>query len=298
MINFNCPYCKLDLVFEKHQQKGAHLVNCNQNPKRKESIAKQIKTSTKPRIALIKNCLKCDAPFTQYKTQGQIDRNKQKDIASYCSRKCANSHIVSDEHKEKISLIMKDKYVRGELDHTCIGPNSPKGHKPKGYKHSISQKLLLNENRICIICSNNFECKQRAKRQTCSKECLNKLISKKLKGSGKIGGYKVKSGTSKFHGNYYKDIWMDSSWEIALAKRLDQLNIIWARDNMFFNYVDINGEKRKYYPDFYLPDYNLYIECKGYWTDTIRHKIENVVSTNHFTLVILDSIKLINNFFI
>ncbi len=85
---------------------------------------------------------------------------------------------------------------------------------------------------------------------------------------------------------------MDSSWEIALATRLDELKIEWERGaNRFFPYVDIDGNPRKYYPDFYLPVHDLYLECKGYWTDKIRHKIADAQRRNSFRLTILESKK-------
>ena len=44
---------------------------------------------------------------------------------------------------------------------------------------------------------------------------------------------------------------MDSSWEIKLAKLLDEHNIKWDRNTVYkFPYIDMNGKNRNYYPDF------------------------------------------------
>ena len=55
---------------------------------------------------------------------------------------------------------------------------------------------------------------------------------------------------------------LDSSWEEMLAKRLDALLINWERP-VPMKWVDKNGISRNYFPDFYLPDYNLYLDPKN-----------------------------------
>lgn len=61
----------------------------------------------------------------------------------------------------------------------------------------------------------------------------------------------------------YKGIVLDSSWEAIVAKYLDDNNIDWVVPSVGFEY-EFDGEKHQYYPDFYLPQYNRYIEVKGY----------------------------------
>lgn len=60
----------------------------------------------------------------------------------------------------------------------------------------------------------------------------------------------------------YKNITLDSSWELKFAKWLDKNNIKWSRPENGFEY-QWNG-LRIYYPDFYLPELDFYIEVKGY----------------------------------
>ena len=92
------------------------------------------------------------------------------------------------------------------------------------------------------------------------------------------------------------EVQMDSTWEVALAKKLDELEIKWHRDeNMILEYRTVRGRKRKYIPDFYLPDYNLYVEVKGYWTDAARHKMKDVVERNQIEMLVLESLQDIEN---
>lgn len=60
----------------------------------------------------------------------------------------------------------------------------------------------------------------------------------------------------------YKGIILDSEWERIFAIWLDEKEIKWERPLTGFKY-QWEGE-RIYYPDFYLPEYDLYIEVKGY----------------------------------
>jgi hypothetical protein len=60
----------------------------------------------------------------------------------------------------------------------------------------------------------------------------------------------------------YKGILLDSSWEYELAKRLDSINIKWDRPKPL-KWKDEEGFIHNYFPDFYLLDYNLYLDPKN-----------------------------------
>ena len=89
---------------------------------------------------------------------------------------------------------------------------------------------------------------------------------------------------------------MDSTWEVACAKRLDELGIKWIRNpNIKLKYITRGNRARNYIPDFYLPDYDTYIEVKGYWTDAARHKMKDVQARNPVKILILESLDEIKN---
>ena len=90
---------------------------------------------------------------------------------------------------------------------------------------------------------------------------------------------------------------MDSTWEVAMAERLDELGIKWIRNpSIKLKYLTRSRRIRNYIPDFYLPDYKLYIEVKGYWTDAARHKMKSVQALNPVKLLILESLPAIKSF--
>lgn len=61
----------------------------------------------------------------------------------------------------------------------------------------------------------------------------------------------------------YKGIKLDGQWEYNTALYLDNNNILWERPKIGFEYM-WNNKIHIYYPDFYLPEYDYYIEVKGY----------------------------------
>ena len=47
-------------------------------------------------------------------------------------------------------------------------------------------------------------------------------------------------------------IYLDSSYEVRLAKHLDKSGISWVRKDQAFPYTDESGKNRKYTSDFFL----------------------------------------------
>ena len=79
-------------------------------------------------------------------------------------------------------------------------------------------------------------------------------------------GSDIKRGHTKSCGclNYieYKNVKFRSVWEVYLSIYLTSKRIEWEYEKQM--YVKIDGKLVKYYPDFYLPEQNKYLEVKGY----------------------------------
>lgn len=63
----------------------------------------------------------------------------------------------------------------------------------------------------------------------------------------------------------YNGVDLHGTWELKFAMYLDDNSIKWERNTESFNY-NFDGKDRKYFPDFYLPDSDDYIEIKGFKT--------------------------------
>ena len=70
-------------------------------------------------------------------------------------------------------------------------------------------------------------------------------------------------------GAYYKNIWMRSSWEIKFAYFLDLSGYKWLYESKTFDLGNMT-----YTPDFYIPEWDLYIEIKGYWRKDAKRKFK------------------------
>jgi len=93
--------------------------------------------------------------------------------------------------------------------------------------------------------------------------------------------------------NYIKKdgdvVLLDSSWEEVLASRLDYLNIEWTRPTSGMTYLDKAGKTRTYYPDFYLPKFNVYIDPKNHYALKVQaYKVNEIVNTYNNVIFIHD----------
>lgn len=88
---------------------------------------------------------------------------------------------------------------------------------------------------------------------------------------------------SKARTQVYKGIKMMGNWEVEFAKLLDEKDIKWIYTNDKFDYVYEN-KIHKYNPDFYLPEFDTYIEIKGYPTkrDYDKWSTSNINNLNIF----------------
>lgn len=105
-----------------------------------------------------------------------------------------------------------------------------------------------------------------------------------------LGGFNMRN-----KGILYNGIRLDSSYEVVVAESLDLHQIKWERPKRFSYYI---GDKKRYYtPDFYLPEYDVYLDPKNDFLInnvnpslgiTDKEKIERVMSRHNIRILILD----------
>ena len=90
----------------------------------------------------------------------------------------------------------------------------------------------------------------------------------------------------------YKGVHLDSSYESKVARSLDSNNIVWIRPKAL-KYKD-GLQIRNYLPDFYLPDYNVYLDPKNDWLiSKDKQKISLVSEQNNVIILILNKNQLV-----
>ena len=100
-----------------------------------------------------------------------------------------------------------------------------------------------------------------------------------IKHSNTGWGYGFKSG-------WYKNIWCDSSWELAFVVYCIDNSIPIVRNKVGFQWKDANDSYHTYYPDFIID--GIYYEIKGRVDDTTIRKAESVLD-NGCLIIIIDS---------
>lgn len=210
---------------------------------------------------IIKNCLYCKKEF-----QTTTHKKSRKCCSINCARKYSQSKVRGCDIVKISNKIKKlwDSGIYGErkpiklYDFTCVICNK------------IFQKF-----------TNNWNYENRTK-QTCSDKCYRLLVGNNSRNNPHCGG---ETGYKKFK---YKDIWMDSSWEVDLAKWLDDNNITWKRSKKLYMFLwtDESGHRRRYYPDFYLPDMNIYLDPKNkYKLKKDQYKLDKVIQEHRIVLL-------------
>lgn len=154
-----------------------------------------------------------------------------------------------------------------------------------------SCKLYYN---TCKICQKIF-IKDRHK-SFCSGKCLHSFrvqwgidLAKNYKNQKP---YKQHKFNSKYHG----EVLLDSGWEVKVVQSLEDNNIKWERGKGFEWIRPSDNTQHKYYPDFYLPDYDVYVEPKNPYKWSIdynneRYKVEYVIKHHNIKIIVLTNKK-------
>ena len=212
------------------------------------------------KIIITKICPKCENEFDVERTVNKDGtQNIRQKERKFCNRKCANNHIQTNEQN-----IARSSKLKGSL-----GSNWKGGIYQKIKCKTCGKEITSNEYGFCM------KCLRKTKQ-------FHKLLSESIK--GKSGGYRKGSGISK--GGYYKNNYFDSQFEIEVAKFLDYKNIKWIRNTKRF-YFNWKRKKTYYIPDFYLSEYDSYLETKGYWYSDKKERTLKAVKVNNLNWILL-----------
>lgn len=175
-----------------------------------------------------------------------IDCNKDIWDGSIRCKSCAKKGQLNSNFKNRI---YKCKICDKKISHK--GKNCSSCHMKNYWKNHPEKRVIKH---YCEDCGKKIYPYKNVKRcPKCSTKGKNNGMFGKIAKHGK----RIK----------YKNILMRSSWEIVFAQFLDLSGIGYLYESKRFYFKD-----NSYSPDFYIPEWDLYIEIKGWWNNKAKKK--------------------------
>ena len=107
-------------------------------------------------------------------------------------------------------------------------------------------------------------------------EIHSKYLDSCKAGFSDVGWYKI----TNLNGEEFT---VRGTWERDFGNYLTDKKILWIR-NKQLKYIQTDNSVHRYNPDFYLPDKDLYIEVKGYFSNKDKEKIKLVLTQHKINL--------------
>jgi hypothetical protein len=194
-----------------------------------------------------------------------------------CQKQISNNNLV--RHEKTCGVVKQPKKVRG----VDFDPNI--GFKLKtrvAWNKGLSKDTSPAIKKYASTISSRYRSGE-LKVQGCatwSKEQRRENAKKH-----KTGGYKPNAGHSKkfqAFDSFGNKVCLQSTYELQCAQILDQLKIKWIRPK----FLPYGG--KKYYPDFYLVDHDVYLDPKNsYLIKKDASKIQAASVENNVRIVVL-----------
>lgn len=168
---------------------------------------------------------------------------KGKYTIKFCSKSCAA--LYNNQFKPPQSLETRIKKSNTLKEFYKTRPGNQLG-KPSKFK-------IEEKNIICSFCKKTFLGKRKKNKwrtwpTLCSNECYINTKRKNARGNKFI---------------IYKKYNFDSEWEKQLAIFLDEKKILWEQPKEPIVWIDSCNKQRKYFPDFFIPKFNLFLDPKN-----------------------------------
>lgn len=198
---------------------------------------------------------------------------QEKFICKYCGKICKNSNSLRNHER-----LCKSNPNRQILTSNFIkyNENVRKGII-KGKNQFIKAKELgLPKPEISQETRNKIAKSKSGENSSSKRPEVRKKISESMKkvAKEKPNIYSISKIHSRVKHFWYNGYYIDGLWELVVVNFLDANGIDWIKPRKSFEYEWNNGI-HNYYPDFYLPAYDIYIEVKGYETerDLAKYKV-------------------------
>ena len=270
-------------------------------------------------ILLELKCANCNSLFT--KSQYKINQAKQAGTQQFfCSKICADKgrdktklfkgNKTNEEIRKQRSESTKKSWSKGgvrfgarekTVEYLCRSCNNifyrvpRKDTKYDFCSHQCSgDAKKKNIEKLCIGCNKIFfvEPHKENIRKYCTIDCFyTNTYDERVERA-------ISISSSLYKRPIYKGIKFRSSWEAEVAHQLDESGILWEYEQHRFNVNNgkeiIKPNKQRlpkytiYIPDFYLPEFNIYLEVKGWWRKENLEKVLKFRSHGYKLTIIME----------
>lgn len=123
-----------------------------------------------------------------------------------------------------------------------------------------------------------------------------KILSDQVKKAWKDGKYdSANIGRCKWYTFQKSDgsvIKVQGTWEWSFAKWLDENDMNFKAHVGYIEYIDDEGHLRSYYPDFWVDEWNCYVDTKSEYFESLqKRKLEIVMLTNDIKILSASDLK-------
>lgn len=187
----------------------------------------------------------------------------------------AKQKVVSEKWLEAMHKRKGEKQNHQKVDFTC--PYCKKQYFGKYAEYQTQHINHCSENPNAVKYKGHLHSE------------AEKLHLSEMAKKNNFGGWH----TSKSY--IYNGVTLDSTYEVEFAKNLDETGTKWIRPKPLL--YKLENVKHRYYPDFYLPEYNVYVDTKNdYLINNVNprfgitdvEKVKLVESQNDVKIIILD----------
>lgn len=135
-----------------------------------------------------------------------------------------------------------------------------------------------------IVLKHSEETKEKIRKGNTGKKLSEETKEKLSKIALKQTHRRLKKNVIKYTKPNGEVILLDSSWEEVLARRLDELEITWERPEPI-KWVDKEGTEHNYFPDFYLNDYDVYLDPKNKHAFNVQKEKINILNKTYDNII-------------
>lgn len=191
--------------------------------------------------------------------------------------KSDHPEIIAECNRKKLSVINSSPELRRKSELASVEAR----RKSDSYRTLRSAfmskqwtKDIFNSEEARQVRSDNMS---RRNKDNWKDPAYRKSMTAFLSDRNSSSEYLEKHRNSRYKWSKYNEINFRSSWEVFLARNLDDKGLKWEYESSRFKYM-FEGVEKYYIPDFYINSYDLYVEIhpECFWDEQMNSKLNSV----------------------